>query len=183
MATVSVRYIVDDVDAAIDFYCQRLGAAPARGSFSQRHRHRGGWQANTRGGPLWQPDRVVRADARRGEALKRYRINERAQAPLQGDESAPDAWLVFNAAVTQGLDDLEVGAELLVLTWLHEARRDVLSVHPRGDPTIPMHGVFSTRSPDRPNPIGLHRVQILAIDGRGSRSGTSRRSTALRSST
>jgi tRNA-Thr(GGU) m(6)t(6)A37 methyltransferase TsaA len=72
---------------------------------------------------------------------------------------------VFDPAVSQGLRDLEVGTEILLLTWLNEARRDVLSVHPRGDPTIPEHGVFSTRSPDRPNPIGLHRVPIIAIDG------------------
>jgi tRNA-Thr(GGU) m(6)t(6)A37 methyltransferase TsaA len=92
-------------------------------------------------------------------------LMERAQAPLQGDEGAPDAWLVFDAAVGPGLRDLEVGTEILVLTWLDRARRDVLSVHPRGDVTIPEHGVFSTRSPDRPNPIGLHRVRVLAIDG------------------
>lgn len=90
---------------------------------------------------------------------------DRSTAPRQGDEGAPDAWLVFDAAVADGARDLEVGAEILVLTWLHAARRDVLSVHPRGDETIPLHGVFSTRSPDRPNPIGLHRVTIIAIDG------------------
>jgi tRNA-Thr(GGU) m(6)t(6)A37 methyltransferase TsaA len=90
---------------------------------------------------------------------------DRSKAPRQGDEGAPDAWLVFDAAVADGARDLEVGAEILVLTWLHAARRDVLTVHPRGDETIPLHGVFSTRSPDRPNPIGLHRVTIVAIDG------------------
>jgi tRNA-Thr(GGU) m(6)t(6)A37 methyltransferase TsaA len=90
---------------------------------------------------------------------------DRSKAPRQGDEGAPDAWLVFDAAVADGARDLEVGAEILVLTWLHAASRDVLRVHPRGDETIPLHGVFSTRSPDRPNPIGLHRVTIIAIDG------------------
>jgi tRNA-Thr(GGU) m(6)t(6)A37 methyltransferase TsaA len=86
-------------------------------------------------------------------------------APKQGDEGAPDAWIVFQPEVIEGLRDLIVGAELLVLTWLDRASRDVLSVHPRGDPRNPVRGVFSTRSPDRPNPIGLHRVQIIAIDG------------------
>jgi tRNA-Thr(GGU) m(6)t(6)A37 methyltransferase TsaA len=86
-------------------------------------------------------------------------------APCQGDEGAPDAWLVFDPAVRAGLADLVVGQEILVLTWLDRARRDVLALHPRGDRTRPLTGVFSTRSPDRPNPIGLHRVQIAAIEG------------------
>lgn len=87
------------------------------------------------------------------------------QAPLQGDEGAPDAWLVFDQRVSAGLADLRAGTDVLVFTWLDRARRDVLRVHPRGDPSRPETGVFSTRSPDRPNPIGLHRVKILAIDG------------------
>jgi tRNA-Thr(GGU) m(6)t(6)A37 methyltransferase TsaA len=90
---------------------------------------------------------------------------DRAAAPCQGDEGAPNAVLVFHPGVAQAIRDLVVGSEILVLTWLDRARRDVLSVHPRGDPTNPERGVFSTRSPDRPNPVGLHRVQILAIDG------------------
>lgn len=89
---------------------------------------------------------------------------DRGAAPLQGDEGAPDAWLVFDEAVGEGLRDLRPGSEVIVLTWLDRARRDVLSVHPRGDPMNPEQGVFSTRSPDRPNPIGLHRVRIVAID-------------------
>jgi tRNA-Thr(GGU) m(6)t(6)A37 methyltransferase TsaA len=89
---------------------------------------------------------------------------DRHQAPRQGDEGAPDAWLVFDPAVREGLRDLAVGEEVLVLTWLHQAGRDTLVVHPRGDATRPETGVFSTRSPGRPNPIGLHRVGILAID-------------------
>lgn len=92
-------------------------------------------------------------------------LTEPASAPLQGDEGAPDAWLVFTPAVGRGLSDLEVGTEVLVLTWLHLAGRDVLAVHPRGDPTRPVTGVFSTRSPDRPNPVGLHRVEIAAVEG------------------
>ena len=90
---------------------------------------------------------------------------ERAAAPKQGDEGAPEAVLVFAERVGAGLLDLSVGDEVLLLTWLDRADRDVLAVHPRGDPARPQEGVFSTRSPDRPNPIGLHRIAILAIDG------------------
>ncbi len=90
---------------------------------------------------------------------------EPADAPRQGDEGAPDAWLVLDPALTDGLRGLQAGADVLVLTWLDRARRDVLTVHPRGDADRPLSGVFNTRSPDRPNPIGLHRVTILTIDG------------------
>ena len=92
-------------------------------------------------------------------------LRDRASAPKQGDEGAPEAWLAFDASVAQGLDGIAVGDELLVLTWLDRARRDVLRVHPRGDAANPEQGVFNTRSPDRPNPIGLHRVTVLSIDG------------------
>ncbi|MCU1465035.1 MAG: tRNA-Thr(GGU) m(6)t(6)A37 methyltransferase TsaA [Actinomycetia bacterium] len=91
-------------------------------------------------------------------------LRDRAAAPNQGDEGAPDAWLVLDAALRPAMRDLVVGDEVLVLTWLDRADRDVLVVHPRGDPQRPGLGVFSTRSPDRPNPVGLHRVEILAID-------------------
>jgi tRNA-Thr(GGU) m(6)t(6)A37 methyltransferase TsaA len=87
-----------------------------------------------------------------------------AAAPNQGDEGAPDAWLVLDPSLRPALRDLEVGAEAIVVTWLDRADRDTLVVHPRGDPNRPPTGVFSTRSPDRPNPIGLHRVEVLAID-------------------
>jgi tRNA-Thr(GGU) m(6)t(6)A37 methyltransferase TsaA len=90
---------------------------------------------------------------------------DRGTAPKQGDEGSPDAWLVFQPEVLEGLRDLAVGGEVLVLTWLDRADRDVLVVHPRNDPAAPERGVFSTRSPDRPNPVGLHRVRIMAIDG------------------
>jgi tRNA-Thr(GGU) m(6)t(6)A37 methyltransferase TsaA len=90
---------------------------------------------------------------------------DRDSAPKQGDEGSPDAWLVFVPEVREGLRDLQVGTEVILLTWLDRARRDVLAVHPRGDLTRPETGVFSTRSPDRPNPIGLHRVTITSIDG------------------
>lgn len=88
-----------------------------------------------------------------------------AAAPKQGHEGAPQAWLVFDAAVAAGLADLRAGDEVLVLTWLDRARRDVLVVHPRDDPAAPETGVFSTRSADRPNPIGLHQTVILSVDG------------------
>jgi tRNA-Thr(GGU) m(6)t(6)A37 methyltransferase TsaA len=90
---------------------------------------------------------------------------DRESAPKQGDEGAPDAWLVFEPAVRDGIRDFRPGAELIVLTWLDRARRDVLLVHPRGDLARPETGVFSTRSPDRPNPVGLHRVEVVAVDG------------------
>ena len=92
-------------------------------------------------------------------------LKDRASAPKQGDEGAPDAWLVFDANLTDALDGIAVGDEVLVLTWFDRAQRDVLKVHPRSDLSRPLQGVFNTRSPDRPNPIGLHRVTVLAIDG------------------
>jgi tRNA-Thr(GGU) m(6)t(6)A37 methyltransferase TsaA len=93
-------------------------------------------------------------------------LTDGASAPKQGDEGAPDAWLVFEPAVLEALEGIRPGAALIVLTWLDRARRDVLRVHPRDDPANPMQGVFNTRSADRPNPIGLHRVEIVSIDGR-----------------
>ena len=85
-------------------------------------------------------------------------------APKQGDEGAPEAWLIFDGRYRDALRDLRPGMEVLVLTWLHRSRRDVLVVHPRDDLSNPEQGVFSTRSSERPNPIGLHRVQIRAVD-------------------
>jgi tRNA-Thr(GGU) m(6)t(6)A37 methyltransferase TsaA len=87
-----------------------------------------------------------------------------AGSPLQGDEGAPDAWLVLDPQVRPAMSNLEVGADVIVVTWLDRADRAVLEVHPRGDRARPLQGVFSTRSPHRPNPIGLHDVHILAID-------------------
>jgi tRNA-Thr(GGU) m(6)t(6)A37 methyltransferase TsaA len=92
-------------------------------------------------------------------------LTDVASAPKQGDEGAPDAWLVFEPAVTEAIDGVRVGDEVFVLTWLDRARRDVLAVHPRGDESRPRQGVFATRSEHRPNPIGIHRVEILAIEG------------------
>ncbi len=88
-----------------------------------------------------------------------------ALAPKQGREGAPDAWLVFEPAFRDGLRDLHAGEEIIILTWLHRAGREALVVRPRDDPANPLQGVFSTRSADRPNPIGLHRVAIVSIDG------------------
>jgi tRNA-Thr(GGU) m(6)t(6)A37 methyltransferase TsaA len=85
-------------------------------------------------------------------------------APRQADEGAPSAWLVFKEEVREGLASLRPGDQLIVLTWLDRAQRDVLVVHPRGDTSRPREGVFSTRSPHRPNPIGLHRVQVVAVE-------------------
>ncbi len=92
-------------------------------------------------------------------------LTDLSAAPRQPDEGAPAAWLVFEPAVREALADLHQGDEVLLLTWLDRASRDVLRVHPRGDPSRPEEGVFSTRSPHRPNPIGLHRVEITAVDG------------------
>ena len=92
-------------------------------------------------------------------------LTDLASAPMQGDEGAPDAWIVFEDSVVPALDGLNEGDDVIVLTWLDRADREVLSVHPRSDPNRPRQGVFSTRSPDRPNPIGLHRVRIVSIDG------------------
>ncbi|HEX8054656.1 MAG TPA: tRNA (N6-threonylcarbamoyladenosine(37)-N6)-methyltransferase TrmO [Thermoleophilaceae bacterium] len=92
-------------------------------------------------------------------------LTDLASAPRQGDEGAPDAWLVFEPAVLDALDGVGVGDHVIVLTWLDRADRSVLRVHPRGDPSRAEQGVFGTRSPDRPNPIGLHRVEVLSIEG------------------
>ena len=92
-------------------------------------------------------------------------LTEMTQAPMQADEGAPPAWLVFERAVADAILDLRPGTEIIVLTWLDRADRSVLLTIPRGDPRNPMTGVFSTRSPDRPNPIGLHRVRVVSVDG------------------
>ena len=90
-------------------------------------------------------------------------IKKRSEAPKQGSEGAPDAWLEVNPLVAQGLDGLAAGDDIVVVTWLHQARRDVLKVHPRSDRHRPLTGVFATRSPDRPNPLGLHPVTVREV--------------------
>lgn len=92
-------------------------------------------------------------------------LTDPASAPKQGDEGAPEAWLVFDPDVRDAIEGIGPGDRILVLTWLDRADRDVLRVHPRDDPANPMRGVFSTRSADRPNPIGLHPVEVVALEG------------------
>jgi tRNA-Thr(GGU) m(6)t(6)A37 methyltransferase TsaA len=92
-------------------------------------------------------------------------LTDPASAPKQGFEGAPETTVVIDAAVEDALFGIEPGQEVLLLTWFDRADREVLRVHPRSDPSNPIQGVFNTRSPDRPNPIGLHRVQVVAIDG------------------
>jgi tRNA-Thr(GGU) m(6)t(6)A37 methyltransferase TsaA len=94
-------------------------------------------------------------------------LRSRKGCPKQGREGAPDAWLEIDAAFTEALDGITVGTDILILTWLHKGRRDLLKVHPRGNPNVPLRGVFATRSADRPNPIGLHRVEVMEIQKPG----------------
>ena len=101
----------------------------------------------------------------------RSELRRRRDAPRQGFEGAPDAWLEVHGRETKGLEGLAAGDEILVITWLHRARRDVLRVRPRSDKRNRMAGVFATRSPDRPNPLGLHRVTIRSIQGNRLRIG------------
>src|SRR5688572_29610662 len=84
-------------------------------------------------------------------------LTQRNQAPRQGDEGAPDAWIDVASNLVIGLDGLVVGQDIIVVTWFHQSQRDVLKLHPRDDHNLPLTGVFATRSPDRPNPLGLHR--------------------------
>ena len=246
MATVSVRYIVDDVDAAIDFYRGGLGfeevmhpaptfamlsrgdlrlalSSPGGGSGGGQSMpdgtrpEPGGWNrfsiqvddldravaglraAGARfrndivtgvggrqilvedpsGNPveLFEPTRAdarleADTDASPGEHAYLVRpigwvessLVDRADAPNQGYLGAPDAWIAINAEVREGIRDLRAGSDILVLTWLHLSRRDELATRPGNDPTRAELGVFSTRSPARPNPIGLHRATVIATD-------------------
>jgi len=95
----------------------------------------------------------------------RSTLRDAASAPKQGAEGAPDAWLEVDPAFASALRGMNTGDELLVITWLHLGDRETLEVHPRGDPRNPLTGVFSTRSPHRPNPLGLHRVIVRGIEG------------------
>lgn len=98
-------------------------------------------------------------------------LMRRSEAPRQGSEGAPDAWIEVHPWAAEGLQGLAAGDELLVITWFHQACRDVLRVHPRSDARNPLTGVFATRSPDRPNPLGLHPVVVRAVDGNRLRVG------------
>jgi len=126
-----------------------------------------------------EPTRRNRPSPRAAAATARLRpigvirstLRSRAQAPRQGTEGAPDAWLELHAWTLPGLSGLAAGDEIIVITWFHRARREVLRVRPRSDPRNPLTGVFATRSPDRPNPLGLHTVTVRAVDGRRLRVG------------
>lgn len=120
--------------------------------------------------PKEKSRRTVRSPERNGKpallrpiGLIRSSIKQRSEAPKQGSEGAPDAWLEVSPLMAKGLHGLAVGDDIIVVTWLHLARRDVLKVHPRSDQTRPLTGVFATRSPDRPNPLGLHPVTVREV--------------------
>ena len=132
------------------------GPLPARGARPRRRDRRARHVARDAAGALMELHAIGRVESP---------LTDLAAAPKQGDEGAPEAWLVFDAGVADALDGIAAGDELIVLTWLDRAARDVLRVHPRGDLARPATGVFATRSPDRPNPIGLHRVTVLELDG------------------
>jgi tRNA-Thr(GGU) m(6)t(6)A37 methyltransferase TsaA len=112
-----------------------------------------------------EPEPSTREMSLRRVGVIRSELADLAAAPMQGSEGAPDAWLEIEAWAAEALDGLAVGDAVIVVTWFHRADRTVMKVHPRSDPRNPLTGVFSTRSPDRPNPLGLHPVTIRAIDG------------------
>ena len=118
------------------------------------------------------PERESRRDFQlRPIGVIQSELTDRKNAPRQGDEGAPDAWLDVEEWAADALHRLAVGDEIIVITWLHRAERSVLQVHPRWDPQQRLHGVFATRSPDRPNPLGLHPVTVKRIEGRRLRIG------------
>ena len=99
--------------------------------------------------------------------IVRSKLKRLEDCPNQGWEGAPDAWVEIDSAFAEGLDGITQGHEVILLTWFHKARRNVLKLHPRNNPENPLRGVFATRSPDRPNPVGLHRVEVLEVDLHG----------------
>ncbi|MFH2044478.1 MAG: tRNA (N6-threonylcarbamoyladenosine(37)-N6)-methyltransferase TrmO [Pseudomonadota bacterium] len=92
-------------------------------------------------------------------------LTTRKDAPHQATEGGPDAWIEVNSMFAEGLEGIAAGSEIIVITWLHKTNRNIFKLHPRGNRSMPLTGVFNTRSPDRPNPIGLHRVKVLEISG------------------
>ena len=108
--------------------------------------------------------KTVRRAQLRPIGIIRSSLKTRTEAPKQGNEGAPDAWLEVSPLAAPGLDGIAVGDDMIVITWLNRARREVLKVHPRSDRRRPLTGVFATRSPDRPNPLGLHPVTVRKID-------------------
>jgi tRNA-Thr(GGU) m(6)t(6)A37 methyltransferase TsaA len=117
------------------------------------------------------PGSVLASATLRRVGTIRSELTNRSDAPRQGSEGAPDAWLDIEPWAAEALDGLAAGDEIIVITWLHQARRDVFKVHPRSDPSHRLTGVFATRSPDRPNPLGLHPVTIRAVEGNRLRIG------------
>jgi tRNA-Thr(GGU) m(6)t(6)A37 methyltransferase TsaA len=114
--------------------------------------------------PLQKPARRKLAEPRlRPIGVIRSTLKTRSEAPKQASEGAPDAWLEVNSFAERALDGLSAGDDIIVITWLHHSSRDVLKVHPRSDPRRRLAGVFATRSPDRPNPLGLHRVTVREV--------------------
>src|SRR5215813_6348736 len=111
------------------------------------------------------PSPATKAALLRPIGVIRSRLKNLENTPMQGTEGAPDAWLEVHAFAREALNGLRLGDQIIVIAWLHQSDRKVLKVHPRSDPSRPLTGVFATRSPDRPNPIGLHPVTIRSIDG------------------
>jgi tRNA-Thr(GGU) m(6)t(6)A37 methyltransferase TsaA len=101
----------------------------------------------------------------------RSELASREEAPNQGYEGSPDAWLEISSAFAGGLEGIGVGDDIILITWFHKGHRNILKLHPRRDTNRPLTGVFSTRSPDRPNPLGLHRVTVREISGNRLRVG------------
>ena len=110
------------------------------------------------------PDRAIRPQLKPIGVI-RSTVKSRGDAPKQGSEGAPDAWIEVHAWAADALHLLAAGDQIVVITWFHQSKRDVLQVHPRSNPRNPLTGVFATRSPDRPNPLGLHPVRIRSIKG------------------
>ena len=124
--------------------------------------------------PTLRPDFTIMRDVDhfapymlRPIGVVRSSLRRREDCPRQGWEGAPDAWVEIDPAFVDGLDGVDPGCSVVLLTWLHEAKRDVLKVRPRNNPDNPLRGVFATRSPDRPNPVGLHRVEVLDVEEPG----------------
>lgn len=169
-ATAAFLYVyVDDADAAWRKATNAGGKTiepPLDTPYGDRRA-----MVEDRWGNVWQIATPKNA-ARRAERFAidpigfvRSELRDRKNAPRQGHEGAPDAWIEIDARFAAALDGVSVGDAMIVLTWFHRARRETLAVHPRGDRGNPLTGVFATRSPDRPNPIGLHRVTVRAIEG------------------
>jgi tRNA-Thr(GGU) m(6)t(6)A37 methyltransferase TsaA len=164
-ATPAFLYVyVDDADAA-HRRALLAGAQELEAPVDTPYGDRRAMVAD-RWGNVWQlATRRAAACDLQPVGVVRSSLGDRAQAPMQGAEGAPDAWIEIEPAFAAALVGLEVGDDVLVITWLHLAARATLQVHPRDDATRPLTGVFATRSPDRPNPFGLHRVTVRALEG------------------